>query len=82
MFILAVFEFAVAALLVTGIITQIIIPLVRGTPLFPALHKHGLEAKLESAKQEVRIALLEKEIAKFQAEAEKTREKKGDIHVV
>jgi hypothetical protein len=69
MLILMVCEFGLAALIVVGIVTQIIIPLFRGTPIFPALHKHGLEAKLESAKQEVRIAKLEREIEDLQKQA-------------
>ena len=60
---LPIMEIAFAVLVILGVVTQLIIPLFRGTPIFSALQRYGIEAKLESAKQELRIAELERELA-------------------
>jgi len=60
---LPILEFVLAGLVVWIAISQIILPILRGTPLFSAIQRQGIEAKLESAKHELRIAELEREIA-------------------
>lgn len=69
-------EAAFAAMVLVTIVTQIVLPFLNGTPIFPALQRHGLEAKLEQAKQEVRIAELEKQLAGLQQRAEDIRQGK------
>ena len=56
-------EYVVAGLVVWIAISQILVPILRGTPIFSSIQKQGIEAKLESAKHELRIAELEREIA-------------------
>lgn len=73
MLILVVMEIAIAALVVVGIFTQIIVPLLCGTPYFPAFQKHGLEAKLAVAKQDLQIAKLEQRLRDLEKQAEEVR---------
>jgi hypothetical protein len=60
---LAVLELAVAALLVGFVCTQIVLPMMRGTSLFPVLRKEAkLQADLEEVKQQVVEKKIEEEI--------------------
>lgn len=70
---LPIMELAFAVMIITGLVTQVVIPMMRKTPLFPALHKHGIETKLQVARQEVRIAELEKELANLRKKADDIR---------
>jgi hypothetical protein len=56
---LAVLEFAVATLLIGFVGTQVVFPIMRGTPLFPLLRK---EAKLHSDLAGVKQQVVEKKI--------------------
>jgi hypothetical protein len=76
---LPIMEVAFAVLLISGIFTQIVIPLFRKTPIFPVLQRHGIEAKVEQAKQEVRIAKLESELAELQEQAKEIRQEKEKV---
>jgi hypothetical protein len=70
---LPIMELVVAGLVVWVAITQVLIPIFRGTPLFSAIQKQGIEAKLESARQELRIAELEREIAAIKRREQEVR---------
>jgi len=70
---LPILEFLAAGLLILIVITQIILPMLRGTPLFSAIQKQGIEARLESAKHELRIAELEREIADIRRREQEVR---------
>lgn len=72
--VLYLIEAAIAVMILVTIVTQIIVPFFNGTPIFPALQRHGLEAKLEQAKQAVQIAEVEKQIADLQRQIEKTKD--------
>ncbi len=76
--VLYLMEFCCGIMILMIIVTQIIMPFFSGTPIFPALQRHGLEAKLEQAKQEVRIARLENQIDEIRKEAENIRQKEGE----
>jgi hypothetical protein len=70
---LPIMEFVVAGLVLWVAITQLLVPLLRGTPIFSAIQRHGIEAKLESAKHELRIAELEREIAELRRREQEVR---------
>ena len=70
---LPVMELVVAGFVLWVTITQIVLPLLRGTPIFSSIQKQGIEAKLESAKQELRIAELEREIAAIKRREQEVR---------
>ena len=57
------------------VISQILVPLARGLPYFPAFRKstEKLEEDLEEAKEEVEKAKLESMLAEEKAKAEKIR---------
>jgi argininosuccinate lyase len=57
------------------VITQVLIPLARGLPFFPAFRKstEKLEEDLEQAKEEVEKAKLESMLAEEKLKAEKIR---------
>lgn len=63
------------ALFLLFVITQILVPLARGLPYFPAFRKstEKLEEDLEEAKEEVEKAKLESMLAEEKAKAEKIR---------
>lgn len=72
--IVAVFELALAVLVVLAGITQIVLPLWRGTPLFPLFRtERKLEAELEEAREEVVEADLRKQIEETRRKAENVR---------
>ena len=70
---LPILEFIAAGLLVWFAMAQIVIPLLRGTPIFSALQRLGIEAKLQAARQELRIAELEREIAEIKRREQQVR---------
>ena len=70
---LPIMEFLAAGLLVWVAITQIVLPMLRGTPLFAAIQKQGIEARLQNAKHELRIAELEREIADIKRREQEIR---------
>jgi hypothetical protein len=54
MIVVFMFEFVVVVLILAILITQIIFPFMRGTPIFPIFRKEAvLSAKLEDVKQQV-----------------------------
>ena len=73
MFLLRVIEFGIAAIFLTYFVTQVIIPLWQGTPLFPSLRekKSRLQDDLVNARGEVEDAKIRREVAQTKAEAEK-----------
>ena len=70
---LPILEFLAAGLLVWFAITQLVLPLLHGTPIFSALQRQGIEAKLQTAKQELRIAELERELAEIKRREQQVR---------
>ena len=56
-------------------LTQVVLPLFRGTPLFPLFHsgERKLEQALADANEEVLSAALQKKVEERRAEAEKIR---------
>ena len=70
---LPIMELVLAGVVVWVAVSQILVPLLRGTPLFSAIQKQGIEAKLASAKQELRIAELEREIAAIKRREQEVR---------
>lgn len=72
-------EFAIFALFIYGVITQIVMPLWRDTPLLPIFDREGkLEVKLREAKQDVLEAELEREIARQYEEESTIREERKE----
>jgi hypothetical protein len=74
---LPLMEMAFGVFVIVVIVTQIMIPLFRGTPIFPVLQKHGIEAKLAGAKQELRIVELEKTLVEIRSKVTEERKKEG-----
>ena len=70
-----VIELLLAVLVVLGVVTQIIIPLQRKTPFFPAFKKadSGIETELELARHKVKVAQLENERDELLKQAENLR---------
>lgn len=61
------------------VLTQIIIPFVKGTPYFPWFrHKHSLTKELTEAEEDVQLAELENEIAERQEKAKQLRKKREE----
>lgn len=56
------FEFTLVSLVILGLITQVILPLLRNSPLFPLLRKDlkQAEEKLHEAHAEVEVKQIEK----------------------
>lgn len=75
MAILRILELAVAAITLLLAITQVVIPLLRGTLLFPLFRKeHRLEVQLSQARQEELEAGLQKELKQRQDQIEKLKQ--------
>jgi hypothetical protein len=69
-----VLEILSALLVILVVITQVLIPLFRKTPFFPAFRsRSSIEAELEVARQQVRIAELENERDELLKHAENLR---------
>ena len=68
-------EIVIAILFLLFVITQILIPLAKGTPYFPAFRKstEKLEQELEEAKEDVEKAKLEALTVGEKSKAEKIR---------
>lgn len=68
-------EMVFGVLFLLFVISQILVPLARGLPYFPAFRKstEKLEEDLEEAKEEVEKAKLESMLAEEKAKAEKIR---------
>ena len=68
-------EIVVAILFLLFVITQVLIPLAKGTPYFPAFRKSTkqLEEELEDAKEDVQKAKLETMVVEEKEKAEKIR---------
>jgi hypothetical protein len=55
-------ELLLAAVTIVAVVTQVILPLIKGTPFFPAFKSDSaIEAELAAARQKVRVAELENE---------------------
>lgn len=75
MMMLRVFEFAIGAILLLFIIQQVVMPLVRGTLIFPMFRDEGkLEDELQRQAQAKREAQLREAV-------KPTSKKKGATHV-
>jgi uncharacterized membrane-anchored protein YhcB (DUF1043 family) len=73
---LAVFEFLIYILLAYGLVTQVVIPLQRGTLLFPAFRKRRkLEQKVEEVKEKLDEVKIEKTVEEIQNQIEKEKKK-------
>ena len=75
-------EFAIAAVVVYAIVSQIILPLWRGTPSFPWLEpERKLTHQYHDARQQVVEAKIERDIVRTKEEKKKikasTKRKKG-----
>jgi len=67
-------EFVMGILIFAAIITQVIIPLLDNTPVFPILRfRRKLEARLRDAQEDVETAVLERAIANKNSEADAMR---------
>ena len=71
----ALLELLSVLLVILGTVTQVIGPLINGTPFFPAFRSKpsNVEAELELAKQKVKIAELENERDALLKQAEDLR---------
>ena len=71
-------EYAFIALVIIFVITQVIIPLGRGTLLFPLFRRERqLEQELQKVKQEAVEADLEQKIEETRRKVEETRRQGG-----
>ena len=76
--VVAVLEIALAVLVVLTGVTQLVVPLWRGPPVFPLFRRERkLEAELADASEEVVEADLERQIAEKRRLAERTRRPPG-----
>lgn len=74
---LRIFEIAVGAIIVILAITQIVIPIFRGTLLFPLFRKeHELESQLSRARQEELEIGLQHELKKRREHIDKLKDEK------
>lgn len=70
----ALLELLAAVLVIIGTITQVIVPLIKNTPFFPAFKSAStIEAELEIARQKLNIAALEQERDQLLKQAEDLR---------
>lgn len=61
-------------LLALLLVFQVLIPLMRGTPVFPLFRReHKLHRRLEEVKEDVREARVEREISRHEQSARDTR---------
>jgi len=75
MFFVVLFEIVIVIVIVVSTITQVVIPLWRGTAIFPIFHpERKLAGELAEANQEGREADLKKEIRKVKT---RTTNKEG-----
>lgn len=75
MFVLRVFEFAIGAVIILFIIQQVVMPLVRGTLIFPMFRTEGkLEDELQQQAQHKREAQMREALRP-------SPQKKGGAHV-
>lgn len=78
MIFLRLLEYAVVILFIIFAVTQILIPLLRGKPIFPLFRKkEEIKEQLIVAKDETETAKLEKELEKEREKAKKLKEEKG-----
>ncbi len=79
---LAYLEIAFGAILLLAFVTQVVVPVVRSTPLFPFLRteKH-LVAELERANEEVLEEALRRKIVKRHQETERLQHENGKAEV-
>lgn len=71
-------EWAVGAILILGIITQLLIPAVQGRPLFPYFRKpRHLQDELGEVEEEAEAVGLEGELQRRQRELAKERRRLG-----
>lgn len=71
-------ELIVPTLLIVGVVTQIVIPLWKGTPVFPLVHKHRERKRLREAADALDKLRDEAEIKRLKEEAEIL---KGRLHI-
>ena len=75
MTLLRIFEIATGAFIVLLAVTQIVVPIIRGTLLFPFFRKeHELESQLSHARQEELEIGLQHELKKRREHIEKLRD--------
>lgn len=68
------FEIVLWILIPTFVLTQVVIPILRGTATFPLFNRRRrLEAQLRQAREEVDQAKLEKEVCERYVEADGVR---------
>lgn len=68
------FEYLLIAIIFVIVITQVLMPLIRGTKLFPSLRRQAmLERELADARQEGEDAKLEKQIKQQSERNSKTK---------
>jgi hypothetical protein len=77
MTLLRIFEIAIGAIIVLLATTQIVIPILRGTLLFPLFRKeHELETELSRARQEELEIGLQHELQKRREQIDKLKQDK------
>ncbi len=78
MILLRILEYAFLGVVVILVVTQVVLPLWRGSQLFPFFRREReLEHELQKLKQESIETDLEREIAKTRKDIEKTRKQGG-----
>jgi hypothetical protein len=76
MIIVRIFEYVVSGLLILGFITEIVVPLWKGTPYFPSFRKrHKLQNQLIQTREEVSEIEVEQRISKEKTKADGKRRK-------
>ena len=73
---LAVFEFLLYVLITYAVVTQVVIPMYRGTLLFPAFRKRRkLEQAVEIVKEKLDEVKIEKTVEEIKNQIEKEKKK-------
>ena len=78
MFLLRLFELLFTAFIILGVSTQILIPLLNGSPIFPLFRTRKVEKKLAEAHEKVEVAEIENKIEDAERQAEDLRRESSD----
>jgi len=75
MILVVAFEAIFSVMLICFVLTQIIVPIARGTKLFPMFSKVGkIEGEVAETKSEIDVAKMEKEVEVLKEEVKKEKE--------
>jgi hypothetical protein len=79
--IFAILELLLAMLVILGVVTQVIIPLFKQTPFFPAFKSNSsIERELAAAKEKVELAELENRRDQYLKQAEDLRKPQEKVN--